>query len=42
VWLDRILELRRQGKLEEADKSLKAFRERYPAYPLPPELKSLP
>ena len=42
VWLDRILELRRQGKLEEADKSLKAFRERYPAYPLPPELKSSP
>jgi hypothetical protein len=42
VWLERILELRRQGKLEEADKSLKAFRERYPSYPLPPELKSSP
>ncbi len=42
AWLDRILELRRQGKLEEADKSLKAFRERYPTYPLPPELKSVP
>jgi hypothetical protein len=42
VWLERILELRRQGKLEEADKSLKAFRERYPAYPLPLELKSSP
>lgn len=42
AWLDRIVELRRQGKLEEADKSLKAFRERYPAYPLPPELKSSP
>ncbi len=42
AWLDRILELRRQGKLEEADKSLKAFRERYPAYPLPPELKGSP
>jgi hypothetical protein len=39
AWLDRILELRRRGKLEEADKSLKAFCERYPAYPLPPELQ---
>jgi hypothetical protein len=42
AWLERILELRRQGKLEEAEKSLKAFRERYPGYPLPPELKTLP
>ncbi len=42
AWVERILELRRQGRLEEAEKSLKAFRERYPAYPLPPELKSLP
>ena len=42
TWLDRILELRRLGKLDEAEKSLKAFRERYPSYPLPPELKSLP
>jgi hypothetical protein len=42
AWVERILELRRQGRVEEAAKSLKAFRERYPAYPLPPELKSLP
>ena len=39
VWLDRILDLRRSGKLEEAEKSLKAFRARYPDYPLPDELK---
>lgn len=38
AWLERILELRRQGKLEEAAKSLKVFRERYPDYPLPQEL----
>jgi len=42
AWLDRIAELRRQGKLQEAGESLKAFRERYPDYPLPPELKDLP
>lgn len=42
AWIERILELRRQGRLEEAGKSLEAFRERYPAYPLPPELKGLP
>jgi hypothetical protein len=39
AWLDRILELRRSGKLEEAEKSLKVFRARYPDYPLPDELK---
>jgi hypothetical protein len=38
AWLERILELRRRGKLGEADKSLKAFRARYPDYPLPAEL----
>ena len=41
AWLERILDLRRGGKLEEADKSLKAFRERYPDYPLPTELTGL-
>jgi len=40
AWLERILELRRQGKLEEAAKSLRAFRERYPDYPLPQELNA--
>ena len=42
AWLDRIAELRRQGKLQEAEENLKAFRERYPDYPLPAELKNLP
>lgn len=38
AWLERILELRRQGRFEEAARSLEAFRERYPDHPLPPEL----
>lgn len=38
-WLERIEELRKQGKLEEAAKSLAEFRKRYPDYPLPPHLK---
>jgi hypothetical protein len=33
--LERIAELRRQGRHEEADKALEAFRKRYPAYKLP-------
>jgi hypothetical protein len=31
-WLERIIELRRQGKHEEADKALAKFRRRYPDY----------
>ena len=34
-WLERIIELRREGKQEEADKQLAAFRARYPDYKLP-------
>lgn len=38
TWVERILLLRRQGKLKEAQQSLEAFRRRYPDYPVPPEL----
>ena len=38
-WLERIEELRRQGKLEEAKTSLAEFRKRYPDYELPVSLK---
>jgi len=34
-WLERITELRKQGKHEEADKALEAFRKAYPGYKLP-------
>jgi Tfp pilus assembly protein PilV len=33
-WLERIAELRKQGKHEEADKALAEFRKRYPDYRL--------
>jgi len=38
-WLERIEELRKQGKLDEARTSLAEFRKRYPDYPLPDTLK---
>jgi hypothetical protein len=38
--LARIEALRREGKLEEADRSLTEFRKRYPDYPLPAHLKT--
>ena len=31
-WLERIAELRREGKHDEADKALAEFRKRYPDY----------
>jgi TolA-binding protein len=34
-WLQRIAELRRQGKHEEADRELAEFRKRYPDYKIP-------
>jgi hypothetical protein len=40
AWLTRIEALRREGKLEEADRSLAEFRKRYPDYPLPAHLKT--
>ena len=38
-WLERIEELRREGRLTEADASLVEFKKRYPDYPLPKHLK---
>ena len=40
AWLERIAELRKQGKHEEADKALAEFRQRYPAYVLSDEMKA--
>lgn len=38
VWLQRIRELRNRGELAQADASLRAFRRRYPDYPLPADV----
>jgi len=38
-WLDRILLMRKQGRLAEAQVSLEEFRKRHPHYPLPDTLK---
>ena len=40
AWLTRIEALRREGKLEEAERSLAEFRKRHPDYPLPAPLKA--
>lgn len=37
AWLAHIEQLARTQRADEARESLKAFRKRYPAYPLPPE-----
>jgi hypothetical protein len=37
-WLQRIAELRRQGRHEEADRELAEFRKRYPDYVIPPPM----
>jgi hypothetical protein len=34
--------LHREGKVQEAERSLREFRRRYPDYALPPELARLP
>ena len=39
-WLERIEELRKQGKFEEARASLAEFRKRYPDYRLPDTLRN--
>jgi len=39
LWIRRIIALQKQGKQVEAKASLKKFREQYPDYPIPPELK---
>ncbi len=38
MWLQRIRELRGKGDLAHADAGLRAFRHRYPDYPLPADL----
>ncbi len=38
-WLERIVELRKQGRNENAKASLAAFRKRYPEYRLPDSLR---
>lgn len=38
-WLDRIRDLRKQDRQPEAAKLLAEFRQRYPGYALPPDLK---
>jgi hypothetical protein len=40
AWIERILDLRREGKLKEAADRLEAFRRRYPDYSLPQELRT--
>ena len=34
-WLERIAQLRKKGRSEEADKELAEFRKRYPDYAIP-------
>lgn len=38
-WVKRILDLRKQGKVKEAEEELRKFRKRYPDYALPVELR---
>ena len=38
--LERIVELRRQGRDDEADKALAEFRKRYPGYVIPEEMRA--
>jgi hypothetical protein len=38
TWLERIAQLRKDGKNDEADKQLAEFRKRYPDYRIAPEL----
>jgi hypothetical protein len=39
AWLEEIRSLRRQGKLAEAESSLREFRAAYPDYPLPEDFR---
>jgi TolA-binding protein len=39
-WLERIEELRKQGRLDEARASLREFSNRYPDYRLPESLRN--
>lgn len=39
AWLERIAELRKQGRTREAEESLAEFRKRYPDYKIPERLR---
>ena len=39
AWLERIARLRREGRIEEADKALEAFRKRHPDYEIPQAMR---
>jgi hypothetical protein len=39
AWVERMLALRREGRVAEANAVLAEFRRRYPAEPLPAELQ---
>jgi outer membrane biosynthesis protein TonB len=39
AWLERIVRLRREGHVKQADESLAEFRKRYPDYRIPEELR---
>ncbi|MGH8741147.1 MAG: hypothetical protein ACREUN_09565, partial [Burkholderiales bacterium] len=41
-WLERIAELRKEGRHEEADKALEEFRKRYPEHKVPESALRLP
>lgn len=38
-WLEKVAELRREGRRADADELLEAFRQRFPDHPLPVELR---
>jgi hypothetical protein len=39
AWLERIAEMRKQGRTREAEESLAEFRKRYPGYKIPEALR---
>ena len=41
AWIERILQLRREGKVKAAEEELSKFMRRYPEYPLPEELRTV-
>jgi hypothetical protein len=38
-WIERVLELRRENRREDADAVLAEFKRRYPDEPLPPSVR---
>ena len=40
-WLARIRQLKKEGRQAEAKQALAAFSKRYPAYPIPDDLRDL-